>query len=283
MSGGRGARQLSGWVGLGVMWCAVGSSSAEIVPRPGATDARIRVIDYDAEQVIRLRGFVGYQIHLQFEDGEQFVNLAAGDLAALDVGAQGPHVMLKPKVEKLGTNLTLLTDRRVYHFDYSATRSPGSPTSPEVIYSLRFRYPEAKALAYGEGTARESTAAVVPTADGAPGVELASINRAYRLCGTRRVRPLRVEDDGVRTYLYFGARVELPAIFIRQADRSESLANFTVEPERIVVHRVAERFTLRRGRESACVINQAFAGGALRVPSGTVLPGSARVLDEAAP
>ena len=126
MRGGRGTRRFSGWIGLGVMWCAVGSSSAEIVPRPGATDARIRVVDYDAEQVIRLRGFVGYQIHLQFEDGEQFVNLAAGDLAALDVGAQGPHVMLKPKVEKLGTNLTLLTDRRVYHFDYSATRSPGS-------------------------------------------------------------------------------------------------------------------------------------------------------------
>ena len=38
---------------------------------------------YDSEQVYRLRGFVGYQIDLEFEAGETFVGLGAGDIEGL--------------------------------------------------------------------------------------------------------------------------------------------------------------------------------------------------------
>ena len=51
---------------------------AELTPPPGLVDSRVRVVAYDPEQVIRLRGYVGYQIHFQFAEGETFVNLAAG-------------------------------------------------------------------------------------------------------------------------------------------------------------------------------------------------------------
>ena len=59
---------------------------------PRAGHPRVRVVAYDPEQVIKLHGFVGYQIHFQFAEGETFVNLAAGDNKALDVGYEANHL-----------------------------------------------------------------------------------------------------------------------------------------------------------------------------------------------
>ena len=47
-------------------------ASAETVPARGSLDGRIRTASYNSDQVYRLRGFVGYQIDLEFESGESF-------------------------------------------------------------------------------------------------------------------------------------------------------------------------------------------------------------------
>lgn len=100
---------------------------AATIPPEGHVDARVRTIDYDPEDVISLHGYVGYQIHLQFAEGETFVNLGSGDNGSFDVGAQRNHLFLKPKEAQANTNLTILTDRRTYHFDYivSPAHRPG--------------------------------------------------------------------------------------------------------------------------------------------------------------
>ena len=50
---------------------------AETVPPEASSDSRIRYAPYNGDQVYRLRGFVGYQIDLEFEPGETFVGLGA--------------------------------------------------------------------------------------------------------------------------------------------------------------------------------------------------------------
>ena len=220
---------------------------ADTIPTPGRVDPRIRAITYNAEDVIRLKGYVGYQIDLQFEEGESFVTLAAGDTAALDVGAQGNHLMIKPKVERLGTNLTILTNRRVYHFDYSAVRQIPQPRAPEVIYALRFDYElplrPVEIVAHGDS---DNTPVVPPP-----------INSNYWFCGAKSLRPIEAYDDGTRTYLRFRKHAELPAIFLRNDDHTESLVNFTVGTDQVIVHRVAPQLVLRRGRLVGCIVNRA--------------------------
>jgi type IV secretion system protein VirB9 len=88
------------------------SAWAETIPTRGAVDSRIRTAAYDSAEVYRLRGFVGYQIDLEFEPGESFVGLGAGDLEGLAFVGQENHLFLKPKAEKVATNLTVLTNRR---------------------------------------------------------------------------------------------------------------------------------------------------------------------------
>jgi len=58
----------------------INSALAETVPTRGIADARIRTAAYDANQVYRIQGYVGYEIDLQFEQGESFVGIGAGDI-----------------------------------------------------------------------------------------------------------------------------------------------------------------------------------------------------------
>ena len=118
---------------------ATGVAAAAVVPSPGRMDARVREIEYREDQVVQLTGYVGYHIDIELERGEQFVALGAGDSAAVDVASEGPHVMVKPKAARVATNLTLVSSRRVYHFEYR-TAGCASRRLNTAIFALRFRY-----------------------------------------------------------------------------------------------------------------------------------------------
>jgi type IV secretion system protein VirB9 len=226
---------------------------AEAVPNAGSADSRIRSAPYDPAQVYRIEGRVGYEIDIQFEDEETFVGMGAGDLQALSFVAQGSHLFIKPRAAHVSTNLTVLTTRRAYHFDYSVIDGAGSPNE---LYALRFDYP--------------STASAVDqllkSAAGAPS------NLDYWYCGHPNLKPVYAADDGVRTWLRFAARAELPAIFVRNDDGTESMLNFNIENGDVVVHRVAPRFIVRRGKLTGCIVNAGYSGSGERVKSGTVSP-----------
>src|SRR6204780_4628631 len=116
------------------------AAGAGTAPAKGSVDTRIRVAAYNSAEVYKLRGLVGYQIDLEFEPGETFVGLGAGDLEGLSFVGQENHLFLKPKASKVATNLTVLTNRRHYHIDYTAVAQ--GRNEDDVIYSLRFTYAE---------------------------------------------------------------------------------------------------------------------------------------------
>jgi type IV secretion system protein VirB9 len=237
---------------------------AETAPAKGSVDARIRTAAYDGNEVYRLHGFVGYQIDLEFEPGETFVGLGSGDLEGLAFVSQENHLFLKPKAAKVATNLTVLTSHRHYQFDYSA--SSQRPGEDDLIYALRFTYAPSAAKFAAEAAAKKLDSQL----------EGASNNRTrnldYWYCGERTLRPAAASDDGVHTRLTFAANSDLPAIFVRNEDDSEALLNFSVDAGDVVIHRVAQRFILRRGKLTGCVVNRGFAGGGKRLESGTVAP-----------
>jgi type IV secretion system protein VirB9 len=257
-------------------WACGCLAQAETIPAKGTVDPRIRAAGYVDDEVYRLRGFVGYQIDLQFEPGETFVGLGAGDIEGIAFVGEENHLFLKPKAAKVATNLTVLTSRRQYQFDYSAAaQRPG--TDDDVIYALRFTYPTAAAKTAAEDTARELDARLRDASIGR------SRNIDYWYCGEATLKPLAASDDGVHTRLTFAPNAELPAIFVRNDDQSESLLNFSMDAGDVVIHRIARRFVLRRGRLTGCVVNQGYAGGGARLQSGTVAPGVERRVHGGAP
>jgi len=240
---------------------------AGTAPERGAIDNRIRVAPYAADEVYRLRGFVGYQIDLEFETGESFVGLGAGDLDSLTFAAQANHLFLKPRAAGIDTNLTVLTSRRAYHFDYSAGARRPDPDVEGIIYVLKFTYPQPP-VSIKES---DALARALDSAGAAPR------NLDYWYCGSPEIKPIAATDDGVQTRLRFGSLQELPAVFLRNDDGSESLVNSTVEGADLIVHRVSRRLIVRRGALKGCIVNAAFGGARGHVSSGTVTPAVERV------
>jgi type IV secretion system protein VirB9 len=250
---------------------------AETVPVKGVVDSRIRVAAYNGDEVYKLRGFVGYQIDLEFEPGETFTGLGAGDLEGLSFVGQDNHLFLKPKAAKVATNLTVLTSRRHYQFDYIALSQRPTADYQGVIYSLRFTYSPTPSQSAAAAAAKQLDSQLESASTQRP----QNIN--YWYCGQPALRPVAAADDGVHTRLRFAANADLPAIFVRNEDGSESLLNFTMDAGDVIVHRVAKRFILRRGNLTGCIVNQGFVGGGIRLESGTVAPDVQRRVHGGAP
>jgi type IV secretion system protein VirB9 len=158
----------------------------------------------------------------------------------------------------------VLTTRRHYHIDYTAAAQ--RPNEDDVIYSLRFTYTETPGHLAAEAAAKRLDSQLDNASSHRPH------NIDYWYCGEPALRPVGASDDGVHTRLTFAVNADLPAIFVRNADESESLLNFSVDAGDVIIHRVAQRFILRRGNLTGCIVNRGYAGGGKRLESGTVAP-----------
>ena len=216
---------------------------AESLPRGSSTDARVKLLVYSANQVYKLVAYYGYQIDIQIDDGEAIKTIAAGDSVAWQIVGAGQHIFIKPMANQARTNLSVVTNKRTYIFDLSA-RMPSD--HGDIAYLVRFRYPETGVLA-----------SLVASAAGKDGP---SFNLDYKLAGSKNVEPLHVFDDGQFTYFQFDPTKELPAIFVVGADGKESIVNYRMEGQYVVVERLGDFYTLRNGKETATAINQKSLG-----------------------
>jgi type IV secretion system protein VirB9 len=237
-------------------------SQAEITPLPGPGDSRIRSAPYNADEVYRLYGFVGYDIGFEFAKNEVFKRVNGGDLKAITYSAQENTFTFKPRVRTTRTNFTVTTNKRRYYIEYSATDKEPDVAAGNVIYVVRFVYP---AGSEPELTPAEQVDAALTQAG-----RDRPRNLDYWFCGRRELKPVAAFDDGVQTHLTFSPRAELPAVFLKNEDGSESLVNFTVTKGDLIVHRVVRQLVLRRGRLVACIVNKSYQGSGNRLESGTV-------------
>jgi len=255
------------WLPLLLALAATSAAYSEALPLGGPLDARVRFAIYSPDQVYHLYAFVGYDIRLEFAPDERFVSIDGGDLDALTYSARGSVVSLKPRAEGAEMDLAITTTRHTYYFEYTALTGRPDETTETVMYVVRFRYsPEAGNASTKERTAAQIDAALREASRKRPQ------NRDYWYCGAPSLKPIAASDDGLQTRLTFAPRSELPAIFVRNADGTESLVNFTVEGGDLLIHRVAVRFIVRRGKLAGCIVNKGFRGGSANLSTHTVSP-----------
>lgn len=222
------------------------------VPTPGKFDPRIRIVDYNADEVVRVTGFPGYQITIQFGADEHIENVAIGDSATWQVtpNKKANLLFVKPLGPDGRTNMSVVTDARNYNFELVA-KPATKANQRELTFNLRFKYAEP----------RKPLQVAAP----APPV----LNFAYKMKGAKTNAPLRIYDDGKQTYFQWAQGAATPAIFTVGPDKRESLVNFTVKGDTVVVDRLAEQFVLRHGKSITRVTNQGFKAPA--TPAATQL------------
>lgn len=237
-------------------------SHAEVMPVAGGGDSRIRTAHYSAGEVYRLYGFVGYDIGLEFAKDEIFKRVNGGDLKSITYSAQENVFNFKPRVRSARTNITVTTNKRRYYIEYSATDAQPDAALGNVIYVVRFVYPPE--LEPALSPAEQIDAALTQARRDRPR------NFDYWFCGDPTLKPVAAFDDGVQMHLRFAPRAELPAVFLKNEDGSESLVNFTVSKLDLIIHRVTRQLVLRRGKLVGCVVNKSFTGAGDLLESGTV-------------
>ncbi len=208
--------------------------TAARLPEPGTVDPHIQSVLYSPDEVIVLRGALGWQIMLEFGSDERIENVSIGDAMAWQVtpNKRARNLFLKPLIKNAATNMTVVTDRRRYAFALATT--PRLATTPWVV---RFDYPREVVVAIEE-----------PLPPPPP-----PLNFAYTIAGDPALRPSRVWDDGLMTYFEFSPEKSIPAIFSGGPKDNESLVNSSMRGRVVVVQQTSGRFTLRTGKQVATV------------------------------
>lgn len=258
---------------------------AEITPPKGEYDARVRIVDYNPLNVVKLSTFYGVSTHVQFAEGESIRDVAVGDDQAWKVIPRGSHLFIKPQAEKADTNVTVITDKRTYQFALvvqpRAVKDSTAWADPNLIFSLAFRYPNeeaAKAAANAKKEALQSRLGEVKAKLSDATKE--GQNFDYWVAGSDEISPTAARDDGRFIYLTFTNNRDMPAVYSVDEQGNEALINTNViDGNTIVVQRLVRRLILRKGIAVASVVNKSFdLNSGVDNTTGTVSPDVERVI-----
>ncbi len=216
-------------------------------PDPDAFVDAAQMYAYAPGALYEVYAAPGYLSTILLEPGEAIVTVAAGDTTRWLVeettsGDQGdPRAMLliKPTRAGIRTNIVLATDRRTYLIEAIAVQ--GSAYSAQTAWT----YPNDRVRASGSDIG---------------GIALEELDFRYRIETVRgrapRWRPVRVFDDGRRTYVEFPLEIatsEAPPLFLRDGS-DVALVNYRVTGNRYVVDRLFDVAELRLGGQRQTIV-----------------------------
>lgn len=219
------------------------TAHAAMIPRGVAADHRVKVVQYDPNNVVVLKGRYGYQTQITFAPNEAVQSVSIGDSMAWQAVPVNNNLFIKPVAEST-TNMTVLTNTNSYNFQLDSVSANVTPT-----YKLQFTYSEG---GYDQGGNSNAVASFDPD----------KFNWKYSFTGDRAIVPIEAFDDGQFTYFKFkpDGMSHVPAIFIVDKNRNETLVNYHTQGNYLVVNAMTKQFTLRDGDYVASVYND-FAIG----------------------
>lgn len=260
---------------------ACGGAQAEVIPTPGRVDPRIRVIDYHESEVVRINTFYGVSTQIRFGE-EKITSVALGDDEAWKAVVRGSSLFIKPTDQYADTNLQVMTDKRAYNFVLMIEGDPKhykqAWKNRDLVYSLKFRYPEDEAAARkakqdAEQQAKLSKAeAEKISSDLKLASQKSGHNLDYWVRGDSDVSPTGAYDDGRFVFLTFNNNRDIPAVYAVDENGKESLINTNIiSGNTVSVQRLVPSLILRQGDKVAQVTNKSFnKNGGKDSLSGTV-------------
>jgi type IV secretion system protein VirB9 len=228
--------------------------SATVQPAAAGFVSGTQVYPYSEGTIFQAYASPGLVTDITLQPGENLIAVASGDTARWVIGdttsgsgeTKQTHLLVKPFSAGLTTNLVITTDRRAYHVRLVST-------SGTALSSMRWTYPQDELLALRrKGEAAQAAAPV------ASGLAVDQLHFNYAISGDRPAwRPLRVFDDGVKTYVEFAASLangEAPPLFVVGADGKAELVNYRLRDHFYVVDRIFDAAELRLGLKKQQVV-----------------------------
>ena len=159
-------------------------------------------------------------------------------------------IVLKPQAPGLDTNMLITTDRRAYYL-----RLISKPA--DYIARIAFAYPDdderrwQRQLLERRHAEEETHAEVLPAM-----IAVEKMHFDYRVRGgNEHIRPLRVFDDGAKTYIQMPPAIEhmeAPVLLVIGTDGQGTMTNYRVQQQTYIVDRLFEhaRLVLGSGKKA---------------------------------
>ena len=256
---------------------------------PITTDSRIRTLVYNPNEVYELKFYYNYQSFIEFSNDEEIEMISVGEAFAWRLTPAGKRLFIRPLEISAHTNMTIITNRRIYHFDIRSDEFTGK-ADEDLVYTVRFFYPQigqplpippqlaVPNVALRPRTKETPPAPPVSAADltgiintpipktrvdeQLPGIisrnpENLLLNFDYRFSGeSDNIMPLKVYDDGNETHFQFANdNLVIPTISVVDGNGKETPVTYTIRDRYIVVPVVATQFTLRLADSMLCIYN----------------------------
>ncbi|WP_039455241.1 P-type conjugative transfer protein VirB9 [Candidatus Jidaibacter acanthamoebae] len=223
-------------------------ANATSTPRPIGNEKRIKIINYMPNTVFKFVGHYFYQSIIEFGLDEEIDTITMGTPTPWQIVPAGNRIFIKPVEDDATTNMTVITNKRMYFFEMHA-QDAKSISDDELSFVVKFVYPE------------DGTIGGIKQVSSTGGPDLSKpelYNFKYTISGDARlIEPLLIFDDGEFTYFKFrNINAEIPAFFLVDDKGNEGLINYRVSGEYVVIERVAPKFTLRHGVDTLCVFNE---------------------------
>ena len=225
-------------------------AAARVQPiRDGFINA-VQVYPYSAGALYQVYTAPGEITDIALQPGEKLAGsgpIAAGDtvrwiIGNTDSGAgatERVHILVKPTLPDLQTNLVINTDRRTYLVELHSTPST-------YMASVSWQYPQDQLFALQQQNTEAAAAA--PIADG---INISALNFRYAIEGDNPPwRPVRAFDDGSKVYIEFPTGISqgtMPPLFVVGPTGNSELVNYRVQGNYYIVDQLFAAAELRLG------------------------------------
>jgi len=230
-----------------VMILPVGASSY----KPIKADNRIKTLLYNENEVYPLVTKTGYQLNIEFNEKEEIIAVSLGDSSAWKITPAGTRLFVKPLVDDVTTNMTVITNKRAYQFDLITPRK-GSRAS-KALYVVRFYYPGEKPKKTKKVVKSEELTLKAQTTQATQG-----FNFNYTVAGSKALEPKKVFDDGKKTYFEITSTGNPKIFYVNPSNGAEMPLRVYKQGKFFVVDRVGWQFSLRNKGEVTCLFNEKF-------------------------
>lgn len=245
---------------------------------PVTTDSRIRTLVYNPNEVYELKFYYGYQSFIEFAEDEEIEMISIGEAFAWRLTPAGKRLFIRPLEIAGHTNMTIISNRRTYHFDIRSGEYDGK-ADEELIYTIRFFYPQiGQPLPIPQILTVPNPApppqlslnkTVIKTpfpgakiSDKLPNLiarnlENSELNFDFSLAGKAdNINPMKVYDDGRDTFFQFpNENAVIPTISMVDNRGNEQALSYIIRDSFVVVPVTGRQFTLRLADALLCVYN----------------------------
>lgn len=117
-------------------------SSKAYAAIPLTTDTRIKTLVYSPNEIFQLKFHYNYQSYIEFPDYETIELVSVGDRYAWRIQKIENRLFVKPTQSGVKTNMTVMTDERIYHFEIVSSMKSYNEIDDDLVLVAKFFYPE---------------------------------------------------------------------------------------------------------------------------------------------